>query len=78
MTTKIVTTLIAGTLLAGSAAASLRSPDAVLSSVPLCDGCYSRSESTKSGVSPVAVVAPPAAQSPVSAGTFICHGRHRR
>jgi len=78
MTTKIVTTLIVGTLLAGSAAAALRSPDALLSSVPICEGCYSRSESTTSGVSPVVVVVPPAARFPASAGTFICHGRPRR
>ena len=48
MTTKIVTTLIAGALLIDSAVAT-----------PVSEGCHSRTESTASASSSVLVVVPP-------------------
>ena len=59
MTTKIVTTLIAGALLAGSATAA-----------PIPDGCHSRIESTTSGGSPVLVVVTPVRPLADSVGAF--------
>ncbi len=70
MTTKIVTTLIAGALLAGSAAASLQGTDASLASAPISEGCHSRTEFTTSGGSPVVVVVPPVRRFAASAGAF--------
>ena len=68
MTIKIVTSLIAGALLAGSAAASLRATDASLASIS--EGCHSRTESTTSDGSPVFVVVPPVRPFAASAGAF--------
>ena len=67
MTIKVVITLIAGALLAGSAAASLRSTDASLSSF---EACPSRTESTTSDGSPVFVVVPPVRLFAARAGAF--------
>ena len=73
MTIKVVTTLIAGALLAGSAAASLRATDASLSS---SEGCHSRTESTTSDGSPVFVVVPPVRPFAASAGAFTQRAPH--
>jgi hypothetical protein len=67
MTIKVVTTLIAGALLAGSAAASLRATDASLAS---SEACHSRTESTTSDGSPVFVVVPPVRPFAASAAAF--------
>jgi len=67
MTIKVLTTLIAGALLAGSAAASLRETDASLSSF---EECPSRTESTTSDGSPVFVVVPRVRPFTARAGAF--------
>jgi hypothetical protein len=70
MTTKIVSTLIIGALLAGSAAAALQATDATLAPAPVSGGCHSRTESATSGGSRVVVVVAPASRFVTSAGTF--------
>jgi hypothetical protein len=70
MTIKVVTGLIAGALLAGSAAASLQATDASLASTLISEGCHSRSESTTSGGSPVFVVVAPVHPFFARAGAF--------
>ena len=71
MTTKIVTALIAGTLLADSAAGSLQGTDASLASAPISEGCHSRTESTASAGSPVVVVVPSVRRFAASADAVI-------
>ena len=68
MMTKIVTILIAGAMLAGSAAASLQA--AALAVTPVSGGCHSRTESATSGGSPVVVVVPTVRRFVASAGAF--------
>jgi hypothetical protein len=70
MTTKIVTSLIAGALLSGSAAASLQAANASLASAQISDGCYSRTQSTTSDGSPAFVVVPPIRAFAASADAF--------
>jgi len=70
MTIKIVSSLIAAVLLAGSAAASHQATDASLTSTPISEECPSRTESTTSGGSLVFVVVPPVRPFAASAGAF--------
>jgi len=76
MTIKIVTSLIAGALLAGSADASLQASDAALASALISEGCHSRSESTTSGGSPVFLVAAPVRPFFARAGAFTQSAPH--
>jgi len=70
MTTKIVTILIAGAMLAGSAAASIQTTDAFSRSATVSGGCHLRTESATSGGSSVVVVVGPASRFAVGAGAF--------
>jgi hypothetical protein len=70
MTINIVTSLIAGALLAGSAAASLQATDASLASTPISERCHSRTESTTSGESTAVVLVPAVRPFSASAGAF--------
>ncbi len=76
MTTKIVTSLIAGALLAGSANASLQATAASLASAQISDGCHSRTESTTSDGPPVFVVVPRFRQFAASAAAFTQRAPH--
>jgi hypothetical protein len=76
MTIKIVTSLVTGALLAGSAAAALQATDASLASTPISEGCRSRTESTTSGGSPVFVVVPPVRPFSARAGAFTQRAPH--
>jgi hypothetical protein len=67
MTIKVVTTLITGVLLAGSAAASLRATDASFAS---SKGCHSRTESGTSDEAPGFVVVHPVRPFAASAAAF--------
>ena len=76
MTTKIVTALIAGALLAASANASFQSTDASLGSAQISGGCHSWTEPTTSDGAPVFVVVPPVRPFSASAGAFTQRGPH--
>jgi len=66
MTTNIVTTLIAGAMLVGSATACLQTTDASLGSAPVS----ARAESAASGGALVVAVVPPAHRFTAAAGGF--------
>jgi len=66
MSTKILTFVIVGTVLAGSAAASLQATDASLASTPVS----ARTESAAPGGALVVAVVPPAGRLAASVGGF--------
>ena len=70
MTTNIVTTLIAGAMLVGSATACLQTTDASSSPALVSGGRHFRTESATPGGSPVVVVVAPASRFATSAGTL--------
>jgi hypothetical protein len=70
MTAKIVTILIVGAVLAGSAGASIQATDTFSPPSPVSGGCTSRTESATSGASPVVVVVAPAGRFAASARGF--------
>jgi hypothetical protein len=76
MTIRIVTSLVTGALLAGSAAAAFQATDASLASTPISEGCHSRTESTTSAGSPVFVVVPPVRPFSARTGAFTRRAPH--